>query len=52
MALSKNDPKVIEASYNVLEKIIVAIEFKTKEELIALAEIMVNKVEAGDHPEI
>ena len=52
MALSKNDPKVIEASYNVLEKIITAIEFQTKEELIKLANIMVEKVEAGDYPEI
>ncbi len=50
--LTKNDPKVIEASYNVLEKIIVSIEFKTKEELLNLADIMVKKVQAGNYPEI
>lgn len=50
--LTKNDPKVIEASYNVLEKIIVSIEFKTKEELLKLADIMVKKVQAGNYPEI
>jgi len=50
--LSKNDPKVIEVSYDVLEKIIVSIEFKTKEELVKLADIMVKKVEKGDYPEL
>lgn len=50
--LSKNDPKVIETSYDILEKIVVAIDFKTKEELVELATIMVNKVENGNYPQL
>ena len=52
MALSKNDPKVIETSFTILEKIIVSIDFKIKEELLALADIMVKKVQEGDYPEV
>ncbi len=51
-ALSKNDPKVIETSYDILEKIVVAIDFKTKEELVKLATIMADKAENGDYPEL
>ncbi len=50
--LSKNDPKVIETSYDILEKIVVAIDFKTKEELVKLATIMADKAENGDYPEL
>ena len=50
--LSKNDPKVIETSYNIMEKIIVAIDFKEKDELLKLADIMVKKVESGDYPQL
>lgn len=50
--LTKNDPKVIETSYNVLEKIITLVDFKTKEELLRLADITVKKVEEGDYPEL
>lgn len=50
--LSKNDPKVIETSYEILEKILVAIDFKTKEELVELATIMANKAENGDYPQL
>ncbi len=51
--LSANDPKVIELSYDILEKIITAIDFKTKDELVKLAGIMVDKVQEGDkYPEI
>ncbi len=50
--LSKNDPKVIETSYDILEKIIVAIDFKEKDELLKLADIMVKKVESGDYPQL
>ena len=50
--LSKNDPKVIETSYDILEKIVVAIDFKTKEELVELATIMANKAEKGDYPQL
>lgn len=51
-ALSKNDPKVIETSYDILEKIVVAIDFKTKEELVELATIMADKAQNGDYPEL
>ncbi len=50
--LSKNDPKVIETSYDILEKIIVAIDFKEKDEILKLADIMVKKVESGDYPQL
>lgn len=50
--LSKNDPKVIETSYDILEKIVVAIDFKTKEELVKLASIMADKAQNGDYPEL
>jgi len=50
--LSLDDPKVVEMSYNVFEKILVSIEYKTKEELCELADIMLKKVEDGDYPEI
>ena len=47
-----DDPKVVEMSYNVFEKILTAIDYKTKEELIELADIMLKKVDEGDYPEI
>lgn len=50
--LSKKDPEVIEKTYDILEKIIVSIDFNTKEELEQLADIMVKKVENGDYPQI
>ena len=50
--ISKNDPKVIETSYDILEKIIVAIDFKEKDEILKLADIMVKKVESGDYPQL
>lgn len=50
--LNADDPKVVEMSYNVFEKILTSIDYKTKEELIDLADIMVKKVEEGDYPEI
>ena len=50
--LSKKDPEVIEKTYDILEKIIVSIDFSTKEELEQLADIMVKKVENGDYPQI
>ncbi len=52
MSISKNDPKVIETSYSILEKIIVAIDFKTKEELVELADVMVKNAQKGDYPEV
>lgn len=51
-ALSKNDPKVIETSYDILEKIVVAIDFQSKEELVKLATIMADKAANGDYPEL
>lgn len=50
--LSMDDPKVVEMSYNVFEKILTSIDYKTKEELIELADIMLKKVDEGDYPEI
>lgn len=50
--LTIDDPKVVEMSYNVFEKILTSIDFTTKEELIELASIMLQKVETGDYPEI
>lgn len=50
--MTADDAKVAEMSFNVFEKILTSIDFKTKEELIDLANIMVNKVESGDYPEI
>lgn len=50
--LSVDDPKVVEMSYNVFEKILTSIDYKTKEELVELADIMVKKVEDGEYPEI
>ena len=51
--LNENDPKVIEMSYDILEKIITAIDYKSKEDLVKLASIMVDKVQSDDkYPEI
>ena len=51
--LSENDPKVIELSYDLLEKIIMAINYKTKEDLVKLSSIMVGKVNSEDkYPEL
>lgn len=47
-----DDPKVVEMSYNVFEKILTSIDYKTKEELIELADIMLKKVDEGDYPQI
>jgi len=51
-SLSKNDPKVIETSYDILEKVVVAIDFKTKEEVLELVDIMVKKAQKGRYPEL
>lgn len=50
-AVSKNDPKVIETSYDILEKMVMAIDFQSKEELEKLATIMEDKAQNGDYPE-
>ena len=51
--LSENDPKVIELSYDVLEKIIMAIDYTSKEDLVRLSDIMVEKVESDSkYPEL
>lgn len=50
--LTMDDPKVVEMSYNVFEKILTSIDYQTKEELISLADIMLKKVEEGDYPQI
>lgn len=51
--LSENDPKVIELSYDLLEKIIMAIDYTSKEDLVRLSDIMVEKVESDSkYPEL
>ncbi|MBO5102662.1 MAG: hypothetical protein J6C13_01050 [Clostridia bacterium] len=50
--LTPDNPKVVEMSYNVFEKILTSIEYTTKEELLKLADIMVNKVQDEKYPEI
>ena len=51
--LNENDPKVIELSYDLLEKIIMAVDYKTKEDLVKLSSIMVEKVNSDEkYPEI
>ena len=46
--LSENDPKVIELSYDLLEKIIMAIDYKSKDDLVKLSKIMVEKFNSDD----
>ena len=51
--LSANDPKVIELSYDLLEKIIMAINYKSKDDLVKLVSIMVEKVNSDSkYPEL
>ena len=51
--LSENDPKVIELSHDLLWKIIMAIDYTSKEDLVRLSDIMVEKVESDSkYPEL
>ncbi len=50
--LSPNNPQVIEMSFNVFEKILTSINYKTKDELIKLADLMLEKVQDPKYPEI
>lgn len=50
--LTPNDPKVIEMSYNIFEKILTSINYETKEELLQLVDIMIEKVKDSKYPEI
>ncbi len=50
--LNIDDPKVIEMSYNVFEKILTSIDYNTKEELLELADIMIEKVKDEKYPEM
>ena len=51
--LTANDPQVIEMSYDLLEKIIMAINYTSKEDLVRLASIMVEKVNSDPkYPEL
>ena len=51
--LTASDPKVIELSYDLLEKIIMAIDYKSKEDLVKLSSIMLEKVNSDDkYPEL
>lgn len=51
-AVEKNDPKVIELSYDILEKIVTSIDFTTKDEPLRLATIMNEKAQNGDYPDV
>ncbi len=50
--ISSNDPRVIEMAFNIFEKILTAIDYKTKEELVRLATLMVEKVQDKKYPDI
>ena len=50
--LSSNDPRVIEMAFNIFEKILTAIDYKSKEELVRLATLMVEKVQDKKYPDI
>ena len=50
--LSPNNPKVVEMSFNVFEKILTSIDYKTKDELLKLADVMLKKVQDPKYPEI
>ena len=50
--LTPNDPRVIEMAFNVFEKILTAIDYKSKEELVRLATLMLEKVQEKKYPEI
>ena len=50
--LSPNDPKVIEMSYNIFEKILTSIDYQSKDELLALIDVMIAKVQDPKYPEI
>ncbi len=50
--LTPNNPRVIEMSYNVFEKILTSIDYKTKDELVKLADVMLEKVQDPKYPEI
>ena len=50
--LSIDDPKVTEMSFDVFEKILTSIEYTTKEELLKLADVMLEKVQDAKYPEI
>ncbi len=50
--LTPNNPKVIEMSYSIFEKILTSIDYKTKDELLNLVDIMLEKVQDKKYPEI
>jgi len=45
------NPKVVELSFRVLEKMIIESKFNTKEELVSVANEMKNYAYAGNYPE-
>ncbi len=46
-----NDPKIVELSFHVLEKIIMKCDGKDLKETMEIAKIMENKAQEGDYPE-
>ena len=49
--LTLTSPKVVELSFKILEKAILAIDFEEKQELVNLSEIMLKNAKAGKYPE-
>ena len=49
--LTLTSPKVVELSFKILEKAILAIDFEDKQELVNLAQIMLKNAQAGKYPE-
>ncbi len=50
--LKPDDPKVVEMSFNVFEKILTSIDYKSKDELLKLSDLMIEKVQDPKYPEI
>ena len=50
--LTPNNPKVIEMRYSIFEKILTSIDYKKKDELLNLVDIMLEKVQDKKYPEI
>lgn len=49
--ITAEDPRVVEMSFTVFEKILTSINYETKKELEKLANIMLEKVQDEKYPE-
>lgn len=50
--IKPDDPKVVEMSFNVFEKILTSINYTNKDELLKLTDVMMEKVQDPKYPEI